>query len=73
MRFIDMSGAQKGREWAKHLARTNWRAEMSRIEKEAAAIDGSTPRGQRQLEQLRRDWRSAKNNIEFLAKKGIVQ
>lgn len=60
--------AAKGRDWRKHLAATDWDAEMLRLEKEAVLINDTEigPRADRKVAALRRDWIAARNNKYFV-------
>lgn len=60
--------AAKAREWRKHLAKTDWVAEMKRIEGEAAKVKATQTgrRAERLLELLRRDWKSAAHYRDFV-------
>lgn len=60
--------AAKGRDWRAHLARTDWDAEMLRLEKEAVLINDTEigPRADRKVAALRREWKSAYYNKYFV-------
>lgn len=73
MRFIDMSDAAKARECRRNAAKTDWAAEMIRIEREAVALKAAPVparterRRERDLERLRQEWRSARDMRDFVA------
>lgn len=60
--------AAKGRECRKHLAKTDWDAEMLRLEKEAVLINETEigPRADRKVAALRRSWKAAYYNKYFV-------
>ena len=60
--------AVKGREWRRHLAKTDWDKIMRDIEKEAEkAHDVFIGKSlERELARLRRDWINARNNRHFV-------
>jgi hypothetical protein len=60
--------AAKGRDWRDHLAKTDWDAEMLRLEKEAVLINDTEigKRADRKVAALRRDWVAARNNKYFV-------
>lgn len=58
----------KAREWRAELAKTDWDAEMKRLEKEAEKVRDVFigKRADRMVEQLRRDWKAAYRNKFFV-------
>lgn len=67
-RYIDLSDAAKGREQRRDAARTDWDAEMLRLEKEAEKIRDVYfgKQADRLIASLRTEWLAAKRMKHFV-------
>lgn len=67
-RYIDLPDAAKGREQRRDAARTDWDAEMLRLEKEAEKVRDVFigKQADRMVAQLRTEWEAARRMKHFV-------